>query len=550
MIAAEGYVHLQWLNAVADGSIAEFRQNLKGDMYLTHIQNSLQKQWSIKFRSQRSRTTFYGSKQDINSFLKRTQYGRTIAQSLNTIMNGMEHGFTSAREFMAGTSFSDYTFSNPEEVQQALINKINEGAAPISGAATELRNMSQELDSIFQNLGDYIVSLLLLEDKTADELDIIQYAIQLKNREVIEIPSNIGEAAKIAIKDFNRMVESNNNLINYANALSAIGNVSDNIDLNVADEFKGIGRFLNTFGGFVGEVAAYAGLYSALTKPELQNQMKATFHTGDKNILSSNFLQINKKEHLDPNFLKFFEHVASLADGKKLKDDVELLWSTDKVIGTVGLNIKNTSEINAAGKVRRYALVTLDSSDTLASLIAQNVSYGTIPAEMGDPNFYHNLAAALPYNVSRKEKKGQKVYNNLTTQWNNYLNLIANGNALTALMGRLNNMAASAGNNALIFVIDGQYIAIDEIMEKLVEAAKSGRLYIKSQKTRTGAGLHRSVAEQINLSNFQTGKESTEILAQRRSDLVSSALDTQFFSQTLKTKIDIAFFINNGYLSG
>ena len=116
-------------------------------------------------------------------------------------------------------------------------------------------------------------------------------------------------------------------------------------------------------------------------------------------------------------------------------------------------------------------------------------------------------------------------------------------------MGRLNNMKASAGNNALIFVIDGKYIAIDEVMEKLVEAAKSGKLYIKSQRTRTGAGLHRSVAEQINLNNFQAGEESTEILAQRRSDLVSTALDTHFFSQTLKTKIDIAFFINNGYLS-
>lgn len=549
MIATEGYVHLQWLNAVSDGNIAEFRQNLKGDMYLSHIQNSLQKQWSTKFRAQRSRATFYGSKQDINSFLKRTQYGRTIAQSLNSIMNGMDHGFTSAREFMTGTSFSDYAFSNPEEVLQQLIKKINEGSAPITGAATELRKMSQELDSIFQNLGDYIISLLLLENKTADELDIIQYAIQLGNREVVEIPNNIGEAAKIAIKDFNKMVESNNKLIDYANALSTIGNVSSNIDLNVADEFKGIGRFLNTFGGFVGEVAAYAGLYSALTKPELQNQMKATFHTGDKNILSSGFLQINKKEQLDPNFLKFFEHSASLADGKRLKDDVELLWSTDKVIGTVGLNIKNSSELNAAGKVRRYSLVTLDSSDTLAGLIAQNVSYGTIPAEMGEPDFYHNLAAALPYEIFRGEKKGQKVYNNLTSQWNNYLNLIANGNALTALMGRLNNMKASAGNNALIFVIDGKYIAIDEVMEKLVEAAKSGKLYIKSQRTRTGAGLHRSVAEQINLNNFQAGEESTEILAQRRSDLVSTALDTHFFSQTLKTKIDIAFFVNNGYLS-
>jgi len=573
MIAVDGYVHYHWINTYTDPYIGvNFYDNFKAKkdtMYYSHLKNSLKKQWTTKFRRQRSRATLAGNREDINAFIKETEYGRKIAEQLNKVMTNQTHGFTSARQIAPGVSFGTMLSLNPETIEQLLLDKISQGSKPITRAAAELRQMSQSLNSVLTNLSDYIYALLLEEPNSTDR-QIVQNILSKHNNQLIEIPSSLSYTAQKAIQDYNKVIIGNQELLNCANDLSACitGGGNFNTETDVANGLIHIASFLNTFGGFIGEVASYAGIYAAIIHPELREHLKAIFHSGDQTSLTKfltqiqgQFLLVDVKEELDPKFEELLKK-ANLSDQKILKDDVEFILSWGKeghgqILGSVGLNIKNSGEIDQTGRVRPHKTITLDSSDSLAVIIRKNVEYGTLPADLGAPNVYRNLAAALPWGLSRvrtkkgaqltnQDKKSRKVYNNLTGQWTNYLNLVATSNFLTALMGRLSNAQISAGNNALIFVLNGRYIAVDEIMEKLVEQANNNNFFITSQSLHIDSGLHRSVAEKINLNNFQErkkGENNTEA-ALRRSSIVVNELDTQFFSKKITTKISMGFFVS------
>lgn len=536
------YVHFLASNAERE---YDFSSDLKGNIYTQYKLNALKKQ-KTQFKN-RARQSFSSSKsQDLTQFLHETHYGDKIAEQLNSAIGMGFHGFTSSAEFAPGTSFSSFSYLSEEEVKKALDKLIAKNSSVISDAANILKNWSNDIDGLIANLGQYILNLLTKEEQmTEQEKQMVQSYLNLSNNSIIEIPASASMQAKVAMQDYNRLIEDNNLLLAKAAALSSHG--TQGATPGLAKEFQGLGRFLNVFGGFIGEVASLLGLYKAISDPKLKKELgkiEDIFHTGAQKSMGK-FIATSVTIKNDPDFQKFLTESSKLGTQQTLKEDVNFILSNDYVTGLVGVNIKNSSEIKP-GVVTKNKYITLDSSGTFAQVINRVTNQGIVPSKFGNPDYYYNLAAGVPYR--KKGEPGAENARNLTSIWNNYVDLIATGNLLVALMGRMNEMGASVGDNALIFLLNGKYYGIHAIIEKIIqqiEGNKKNTLWIKGHQDKGSQALHRTTLSSYNYAAFQKAAEKTsssyEAAAQKRSQLVNTYL-TYAFQTTMKTKIKIDLF--------
>lgn len=543
MIAAELYIHYYWADAQSSYS---FLQELKGEAYQAKIISSLNAQ-KAHFVQTRAKAGLMGSKKEINQFLKETNYGKTIVENLNMAMEGIFHGFTAALEYMEGQSLSDFAYMTDKEIARFIQQKLNANINPMQQAASTIRSLYTDIDDLMIRLGDYILSLLEQENISQDEYNMIKQVVQVADKTILIIPENISVNAQTAIKDYNRFVKDATHMEEIASQFSIMTPTRVTSNSKAVKGFRELNLLANTFGGFIGEVAVYVGIYKAMSDPKLKQSFKTisdVFHTGGMNNLTGVFQTMVKLTE-DPKFKQFLEDSARLADNKTLKDDVEFLIQNSHIQGTMGINVKNAGMLDTKGKVRQQQMITLDSSNNFSQIIKEVTSgpYATLSTELGEKDFYYNLAAGLPY--ERRGKRKTSVGRGVAELWNNYKRLIVTGNTLTAIMGRLNQEKISAGNNSMIFCLNGKFYTVYDILNSLITAASNGKFYINAQRSNTGSGLHKSKAENINKEEFLQGPDSADHdLAKTRSAHVASRLESEFFSQKIQTKINLAAFLS------
>lgn len=532
------YVHFLASNAENEYG---FQADLKGSIYTKYKLEALKKQKTMFKR--RARQSFNAKKStDITKFLHEINYGDKIAEQLNAVMDNSFHGFTSAAEFSSNAAFSSFAFSSEEEIKKRINFMVSKNSKVLSEAAAVLRNWSTEIDSLIVNMGDYILNLLSKEeDMSAEDKSLVQDYLKLQNNSIIEIPKNASLQARIALEDYARLTQDNELLKAKANMLDAHGGQSASAEL--VKEFQGLGRFLNMFGGFIGEVAGLVGVYKAMSDPEFKQKIGSiqdVFHTGAQKSMGG-FISTSVSIKNDPAFQKFLDSSSKLGTKQTLKEDVNFILSDGYVQGLVGVNIKNSSE-RKAGVIKKNSYITLDSSGTFSQVIQRVTSQGIVDAKFGNPDYYYNLAAGVPYR--RKNDSNKTDARNLTMLWNNYVDLIATGNLIVALMGRMNEMGVSAGDNALVFLLNGKYYGIHSIINKVIDQVDK-RGVIKGHQDKAGQALHRRTLAGYNYSFYQRAEERNAAgyknAAEERSKLVNTAL-TYAFSTTMKTKIKIDLF--------
>ena len=541
-LAVDGYVHLFWANAAPE--YREHLNQLKRSQYTSLIKESLNRQ--IKsFKNTRAKKTLYGSNTDIKQFLKETNYGKSIATAWNEVLQGTFHGFTSTvQAYNEGSdkiSFSLGMNTKPEELEKIIQQILDKGKNPLHAGASVLTEISEKVDELQQNLGSFILDSL--QEENAD-IALQQEAIKnIGNNSVITLSPTVSQKSQEAIKDWNIMVQKNQQLKDYATQLSSYGNDTSAVGTGVVGKtWDGIARFLNSFGGFIGEVAAYVGLYAAITDPKLKGELSTIeelWHTGAQKNLN-NFISTSVNIQNDPEFKEFLMKSASLADNETIKDDINLIINNNLVKGSIGVNIKQGGMLNLTGATRQNHYLTLDTSYSFAQMIQNAISQNrALPQTFGDKYFYYNVAEALP-NGKIKGQVKSGLSNQITNLLNNYKEIIVNANIMLALMGRLKDAQVSAGNNSLLFLVNNKVYTVLEVMQSLVKAIDSKDIASTGHFLKAVADtlLQKKKAEEINSSNF-IGTTLNQKEGVERSQKIEPLLET-FFNQKVNIKMNLA----------